>query len=237
MDEDFLKDKVAVVTGANSGIGKEIAFALSSSGARVVIAARRMDLNRKVALEIEQETSNTVLPIDTDVSKESDCKRLIAQTVNCWGRLDILVNNAGIGIYSPIEELSSEDFDRLLKTNLYGTFWCSKEAFSQMRRQQQGGYIFNISSVAGIEAWAGTAAYSASKFGVMGLTKALADEGKKYNIKVSAICPAMVATPMTGVEGEDYIQPSDIAQTVLYLLSLSGACWPTEIIIPRKGAD
>ncbi|TFE67310.1 SDR family oxidoreductase [Methylacidiphilum caldifontis] len=237
MDEDFLKDKVAVVTGANSGIGKEIAFALSASGARVVIAARRMDLNRKVALEIEQETSNTVLPIDTDVSKESDCKRLIAQTVNCWGRLDILVNNAGIGIYSPIEELSSEDFDRLLKTNLYGTFWCSKEAFRQMRKQQQGGYIINISSVAGIEAWAGTAAYSASKFGVMGLTKALADEGKKYNIKVSAICPAMVATPMTGVEGEDYIQPSDIAQTVLYLLSLSGACWPTEIIIPRKGAD
>ncbi|ACD82770.1 SDR family oxidoreductase [Candidatus Methylacidiphilum infernorum] len=237
MNEKFLSGRVAVVTGANSGIGKAIAFALASSGAQLIVAARRMDLNRKVALEIEWETSSKAFPMETDVSKEEQCIKLIEETVHRYGRIDILVNSAGIMVYSPLEELSTEDFDSVIKTNLYGTFWCSKEAFKQMIRQQAGGYIINISSLAGIDAWSGTAGYSASKFGIMGLTKALADEGKKYDIKVTAICPALVATPMTGVEGENYLQPQDIAQTVLYLLSLSGACWPTEIILPRKGAD
>ncbi|CAI9086141.1 NAD(P)-dependent oxidoreductase [Candidatus Methylacidiphilum fumarolicum] len=237
MEANFLNGKIAIVTGANSGIGKEIAYALSASGASVVIASRRMELNQQVALEIETKTFAKTLPLEIDVSKEESCIRLITETVNCFGRIDILVNNAGIGIYAPLDELSTLSFDRMLKTNLYGTFWCSREAFKQMKKQQTGGYIINISSLAGVEAWANTAGYSASKFGVMGLTKAMADEGKRYNIKVTAICPGMVATPMTGVEGVFYIQPEDIAQTVLYLLSLSEACWLTEIVIPRKGAE
>jgi 3-oxoacyl-[acyl-carrier protein] reductase len=97
--------------------------------------------------------------------------------------------------------------------------------------------IINISSLAGKQAWSGTGTYSASKFGVLGLTHALADEGKADDIKAVAICPAMVATPMTGVSGPDYLQPEDIAETVLYLLRLSPAAWPTEIVLERKGAD
>jgi 3-oxoacyl-[acyl-carrier protein] reductase len=94
-----------------------------------------------------------------------------------------------------------------------------------------------VSSLAGKMAWSGTGTYSASKFAVQGLTQALADEGKADDIKATAICPAMVATPMTGVSGSDYLQPEDIAETVLYLLRLSPAAWPTEIVLERKGAD
>ena len=96
--------------------------------------------------------------------------------------------------------------------------------------------IINICSVAGKQAWSGSGTYSASKFGVLALTQALADEGKEHDIKAAAVCPAMVATPMTGVSGPDYLQPEDCAETVLYLLRLSPAAWPTEIVLERKGA-
>jgi 3-oxoacyl-[acyl-carrier protein] reductase len=98
------------------------------------------------------------------------------------------------------------------------------------------GMIINLSSVAGKSAWSGTGAYSASKFGVIALTQALADEGKADDIKAAAICPAMVATPMTRVTGSDYLQPEDCAETAMYLLRLSPAAWPTEIVLERKGA-
>ena len=107
----------------------------------------------------------------------------------------------------------------------------------QENKDNPRGFIINISSVAGKQAWSGTGTYSASKFGLLGLTHALADEGKADGIKVTAICPALVATPMTGVSGPDYLQPEDIAETVLYLLRLSPAAWPTEIVLERKGAD
>jgi 3-oxoacyl-[acyl-carrier protein] reductase len=126
-----------------------------------------------------------------------------------------------------------------MKTNLYGTFWCARAAYSQMKRNKSDprGVIINISSVAGKQAWSGTGTYSASKFGILGLTHSLADEGKADDIKAVAICPAMVATPMTGVSGPDYLQPEDVAETVRYLLRLSPAAWPTEIVLERKGAD
>jgi 3-oxoacyl-[acyl-carrier protein] reductase len=156
-----------------------------------------------------------------------------------FGTIHLLVNNAGIGGGGRVAETRTEDFDRVLKTNLYGTFWCSRAAYSRMKRNQGDprGVIINISSLAGKQAWSGTGSYSASKFGINGLTQALADEGKADHIKAIAICPAMVATPMTGVNGPDYLQAEDIAQTVLCLLRLSPAAWPNEVVLERRDAS
>ena len=148
------------------------------------------------------------------------------------------MNNAGVGGHKVVAKTPTDDFDRILKTNLYGTFWCARAAYRQMQRNEGDprGVIINVSSLAGKQAWSGTGAYSASKFAVLALTQALADEGKVDDIKAVAICPAMVATPMTGVSGPENLQPEDIAETVLYLLRLSPAAWPTEIVLERKSA-
>ncbi len=234
-----LKGKVAVVTGGNSGIGLAIATTLAQAGCDIAIGARNQKRNQTVADELQSRCGVRTLALETDVARETDCERLIRDSVSKFGTLHILVNSAGIGGGTVITRTATGDFDRVLKTNLYGTFWCARAAYRQMQHNKGNprGTIINISSVAGKQAWGGTGTYSASKFGVLGLTHALADEGKADDIKVVAICPAMVATPMTGVRGPNYLQPEDIAETVLYLLRLSPAAWPTEIVLERKGAD
>ncbi len=230
-----LKGKVAIVTGGNSGIGKSVAHYLAKDGCKVVIAGRRQNLNEKVARMIQKDYKAMVLPVQVDVSEEKGCIGLIAKTKKAFGRVDILINNAGVYGGELIANTTTEEFDRVLKTNLYSAFWCSRESFKYMKKH--GGYIINISSVAGKEAWSETGAYSASKFGMVALSQSLADEGKQHNIKCTAICPAGVATPLTGNRGIKYLQPSDIAETVMYLLRLSPATWPTEIVLPRKDAE
>lgn len=235
--------KAALVTGGNSGIGKAIAAALGEAGCRLTIAGRRQEANEEAVAELQKTTDANVTAIAADVSREEDCRRLIASATEQMGRLDILVNNAGIGGGGPVESTDTETFDRVIKTNLYGPFWCSREAFPYLRKNPIDeisglrGSIINISSLAGKEAWAGLGTYGSSKFALMGLTETLADEGREALIRTTAICPAMVATPMTGVAGADYIKPDDIAATVLYLLNLSAAAWPTEIVLPRRGAS
>ncbi len=234
-----LKGKIAVVTGGNSGIGLAIAAALAHEGCNLVIAGRRQSKNQLVANDLARRFNVQIHAVEADVSREAHCVRLTEEAVARFGTIHILINNAGIGGGGQVAETKTEDFDRVLKTNLYGTFWCARAAYSQMKRNKSAprGVIINISSVAGKQAWSGTGTYSASKFGVLGLTHALADEGKTDNIKAVAICPALVATPMTGVSGPYYLQPEDVAETVLYFLRLSPAAWPTEIVLERKGAD
>ena len=234
-----LKGKIAVVTGGNSGIGLATSAALAQVGCNLVIAGRRQIKNQAVANDLAQKFNVRTHAVEADVSREADCVRLIQEAVAKFGTIHILINNAGIGGGGRVVETTTEEFDRVLKTNLYGTFWCARAAYSQMKRNKSDprGIIINVSSLAGKQAWSGTGTYSASKFGIIGLTQALADEGKADHIKTIAICPAMVATPMTGVSGPDYLQPEDIAETVLYLLQLSPAAWPTEIVLERKGAD
>ena len=235
--------KVALVTGGNSGIGEAIVRALARGGWRLVVAGRRQPENEKVAADVAREFGVEAMPRAGDVSREADCLNLIQDTVSSWGRLDLLVNNAGIGGGGKIAESSTEDFDRVVRTNLYSTYWCSREAYRHMTTQPVDtdsglrGAIINISSLCGIEAWAGSGIYCASKHGVMGLSRAMADEGGQDLIRVAAICPAMVATPMTGVAGPDYIAPDDIASTVVYLLGLTSAAWPVEVVVRRRGAD
>lgn len=234
--------RVAVVTGGSSGIGEAISKRLARRGFTVVIAARRTEENERVASEINSADSGRAIARQTDVSREEDCLGLIRETLDSLGRIDLLVNNAGMGGMGPIVDSTSEEFDRVMKTNLYSAYWCSREAFRAMLHQDRAdetelrGRIINVASVCGVDAWAGTSMYAASKHGMMGLTRALSDEGSEEGIRVAAICPAMVATPMTEVAGPDYISPEDIAATVDYLLGLSTAAWPTEIVIPRRGS-
>jgi len=235
-----LAGKIAIVTGSSSGIGKAIALTFATEGAHVVVAARRQHLCEQTVKQI-REKGGDAMAIPTDVTDESQVERLITQTVQRHGRLDILVNNAGIGVGGRIAETSTKTFDEVMNTNLRSTFFCCRAGFRQMK-QQDGGTIINMSSVAGVQAWAGTGTYSASKHGIMALTKSLADEGRAYKIKVSAICPGGVADELVDALPEEIlrseqISPYDIAATAVYLATLGPYTVVHQIIVDRLGAD
>lgn len=235
-----LKQKIAIVTGSSSGIGKAIALRFAEEGAIVVVAARRLAKCEETVAHI-QAAGGTALPLQTDIAVESQVEQLIAETVRRFQRIDILVNNAGIFGGGRLAETSTEAFDRVMSTNLRGTFLCCRAGFTQMK-QQGGGTIINMSSVAGVQAWSGTGTYSASKHAIMALTKSLADEGRAYHIKVCAICPGGVADELVDATAaerarSEKIDPFDIAETALYLACLGPQAVVHQIVVDRIGAD
>lgn len=235
-----LADKVVIVTGSSSGIGKAIALRFGQEGAKVIVAARRYSLCEQTVAQI-QEAGGEAFPIQTDVADEDQVERLMAETVKRYQRLDILVNNAGIFGGKHLAQTSTQAFDEVINTNLRGTFFCCRAGFKVMQKAG-GGVIINMSSVAGVQAWAGTGAYSASKFGMMALTNTLADEGKDYGIKVCAICPGGVADELVDASKEDIlaskkIDPFDVAETAVYLATLGPHTIVRQIVIDRMGAD
>jgi 3-oxoacyl-[acyl-carrier protein] reductase len=237
---DRLNGKVAIVTGGSSGIGKAIALTFAREGARVVAAARRAALCVQVVERIAA-AGGVAVAIQTDVTDEAQVDRLVRDTVGQFGRLDIMVNNAGIGDGGRLAETSTESFDRVMNTNLRGTFFCCRAAFRVMQRQG-GGTIINVSSVCGVQAWSGTGVYSASKHGIMALTKSLADEGRAHGIKVSAICPGGVADDLVDaspeeIERSEKISPFDIAETAVFLATLGRYAVVHQIVVDRLGAE
>lgn len=235
-----LKDKVAIVTGSSSGIGKAIAIRFGAEGAKVVVTARRMALCEQTVVQIGK-AGGEAWAIQTDVADERQVERLIEETVMRYGRLDILVNNAGVFGGKRLADTTTKDFDEVMNVNLRGTFFCCRAGFKQMKKQG-GGIIINMSSVAGVQAWAGTGTYSASKHGIMALTKSLADEGRPHHIKVSAICPGGVADELVDAPAEEIlrsekIDPFDIAETAVYLATLGKYSVVHQIVIDRLGAD
>lgn len=235
-----LAKKVAVVTGSSSGIGKAIALRFGEEGAQVVVTARRLDLCRQTADQITQK-GGKAWAIQTDVTDEKQVDRLVQETVASYGRLDILVNNAGILGGGRLAETTTEAFDRVMQVNLRGTFFCCRAGFRQMKTQG-GGVILNMSSVAGVQAWAGTGSYSASKHGIMALTKSLADEGRPFNIKVSAICPGGVADELVDatsdeIQRSEMISPFDVAEAALFLATLGRHTVVHQVVLDRLGAD
>lgn len=235
-----LTGKIAIVTGSSSGIGKAIALRFAEEGARVVIAARRLPLCEQVAAQIRERGGEAIV-IQTDVSDEAQVDRLIVETARQCGRLDILVNNAGIGGGGRLADTSTSTFDRVINTNLRGTFFCCRAGFRQMLNNG-GGTIINMSSVAGVDAWAGTGTYSASKHGIMALTKALADEGRPHKIKACAICPGAVADELVDASPEDIersqkISPFDVAETAVYLATVGPNTIVHRVVVDRLGAD
>jgi NAD(P)-dependent dehydrogenase (short-subunit alcohol dehydrogenase family) len=187
-----LDNKVALITGAASGIGAGIAERFSEAGAAVVL----FDINGEGARSMERKLRETgrALAVAGDVSCEEDVKAAVEQGVRAFGTLDILVNNAGIEVLGPIVELTSSDWDRQLNVNLKGVFLFSKYAIPHLR--VHGGAIVNISSVHAFVAYEGNAAYDASKAGMVGLTRALALDHGREGIRVNAVCPGYIDTPL-----------------------------------------
>lgn len=235
-----LSGKVAIVTGSSSGIGKAIALRFGEEGAKVVVTARRLALCERTATQIATK-GGEAWAIRTDVTDERQVDRLIADTVKRYGRVDILVNNAGVFGGRHLADTTTKAFDEVMNVNLRGTFFCCRAGFKQMKTQG-GGVILNMSSVAGVQAWAGTGVYSASKHGVMALTRALADEGRSHNIKVSAICPAGVADELVDASPEEIlrsekIDPFDVAETAVFLATLGKYAVVHQVVIDRLGAE
>ncbi len=235
-----LEGKIAVVTGSSSGIGKAIALRFGEEGATVVVAARRGDLCQKTVAQITKGGGNAHAQ-QTDITQEEQVDALMQETIARYGRLDILINNAGVVGGGRVADTSTKMFDEMMGTNLRGTFFCCRAGFQQMKKQR-GGLIINISSVAGVQAWAGTGIYSASKHGIMALTKSLADEGRAFHIKVSAICPGGVADELVDATPEEIlnsekISPYDVAETAVFLATLGYHTVVHQVVLDRLGAD
>ncbi len=227
-----LTGKTAIVTGGTKGIGKAIAVALLRAGASVVVSARSSQNLDSVVADLS--SLGSVAGFVCDVRDEYQVHRLFEKTVGAFKNVDILVNNAGIGIFAPVVEMSTDDFRAIIETNLIGAYYCCREAIPLMKLRG-GGYIFNISSLAGAYPHAGMAAYNASKFGLNGFSEALMQEVRHDGIKVSYIMPGSVNTEFGGDKASDenswQIQPEDVAQMVIDLLGFPERSLPSRVEI------
>lgn len=240
---DF-SNKSVLITGASCGIGKATAVKFAASGAKVMISDVNEDQGEQTVRFI-QEAGGVAIYKSCDVSQASEVVRLIDDTVRQFGRLDIVCNNAGIeGEQAPTQDCSIENWDRVINTNLKGLWLCMKSEIPYLLKNK-GGAIVNLSSIAGLIGFPGLPAYVASKHGIAGLTKTAALEYADKNIRVNAVCPGPIMTPMlkrlmsskhgfeeqliAGVPQKKIGTPEDIANTILFLSSdeaayITGQC-------------
>ena len=226
-----LDGKVAIVTGASSGIGEATAVALAAVGATVVIAARRSDRLEALAKRIADQ-GGQALPIPADLSDEAQVQAIVKQTQANYGRVDILVNNAGVMLLGPIDGANTEDWRRMINVNVLGLMYATHAVLPRMKAQGEG-QIVNISSVAGRVASAGTGVYNATKWAVGAFSESLRKEVHKDNIRVTVIEPGLVATelpqqitdPVVKEQIQDYYQSvkalesEDIAAAIVYAVT------------------
>ena len=236
-----LEARAALITGGSSGIGLAIARALGEDGYRVTISARRPDKLEAAAVELRG-AGVEVVAQPANVAEEDDIKALAAGHRERFGRLDVLVNNAGIGVGGAIADAETKKLDMQLGVNLRGVYLMTRECIPLLKEaggEHRKALIVNISSIAGKYGQGWLAAYSATKFGVVGLSQAMHRELGGEGVQVTALCPGFVKTAMTdwveNVEPHEMIQPSDIAEAVRYLLRTSRACIVPEIQFVRPG--
>ncbi len=235
-----LQGKTAIVTGGTKGIGRGIAEALIRENMNVVISARNEEEVAQAARELSANGGARAVGVVCDVRRYEDVQALVKRAVDEFGSLDVLVNNAGIGKFGRVEEFSPEDFRAVLETNLFGVFYCCHEAIPHLKRGG-GGYIINISSLAGTNAHPEMSAYNASKFALNGFSEAMMQEVRKDGIKVSYIMPGSVNTYFDDSEPSDdkawQLQPDDIARVCLDLLCHDERSLPSRVEIrPSKPA-
>ncbi len=223
--------KVAIVTGAGSGIGKASALALLREGYAVALAGRRKDMLEAVAREAKPDARTLVVP--TDVADPASIHALFAKTKEAFGRLDLLFNNAGIGATGSLEDLPLDQWKAVVDTNLTGSFVCTQEAFKLMKSQQpRGGRIINNGSISAHAPRPGSVAYTSTKHAITGLTKTTSLDGRKYDIACGQIDVGNAETPMTArmkkgvpqpngtVEIEPVMDVENVANAVVYMASL-----------------
>ncbi len=248
-----MSGKVALITGASSGIGRATATAFAAEGARVVLAARREDLLAELAAEIEGDGGQATYLV-TDVSVASDVEAVVEHAVDTFGRLDFGVNNAGTeGDILPLTEMTEEQWDSVLDANLKGTFLCMKYEARAMLEGGRGGAIVNVGSINSFLGFGGGAAYSSSKHGLLGLTSSASAELAPQGIRVNIVCPGLIDTPMhhrlRDIVGDEMVdgilqanvhqqragRPEEIAGPILFLCSAAASYVTGATLTPDGG--
>ncbi len=238
----LLTGKTALITGGGRGIGKSIAMAFSQQGADIVITSRTDTQLQNAARDIAS-VGGKCLPVEGDVSRTQDIERIVEECRKAFGSIDILVNNAGISKESPFMDLSLSDWDRTLNVNLMGVVHCIRALLPEMR-MKGAGKIINIASAAGLRGLPNSAAYSASKAGIIALTQSLGDEVGPEGIQANIICPGPVETEMFRRSSVrdfilqnpvDLMSPDDVAGAALFLASdLSGGMNSQVLVVRTK---
>jgi len=230
---NILEGKVALITGGTKGIGYGIAEALLNQGFKVAITGRDRESTEAVAKELASKTNseNAVIGLAADVRQLESQEKAVKATLDAFGQLDLVVANAGLGHFGSIEELTVEQWNAVIDTNLTGVFNSIKASVDALKETR--GYYITISSLAGTNFFAGGSAYNASKFGVTGFTQAVMLDLRKYGIKVSTIMPGSVSTHFNGNEpseaGAWKIQIEDIGELVVDLLKMNPRTLPSKI--------
>jgi len=229
--------KTAIITGGSTGIGFGIAAALVQSDFNVTITSRSGERALEAAEKLKKIGDGDVLGVEADVRKLTDQEEAVRQTLEKWGRIDLVVANAGVGIFGSIEELSVEQWNETIETNLTGPFFSIKASVEALKKTQ--GYFITISSLAGTNFFAGGSAYNASKFGLTGFTQAVMLDLRQSGIRVSTIMPGSVATNFNNHIPDDKdgwkIQIEDIGQMVVDLIKVNPRTLPSKIEVrPTK---
>ncbi len=228
-----LKDKVALITGGTQGIGYGIALSLMNEGVRVVVTSRDEDRALEASKKLDKATTSGVKAygIQADVRDFESQQKAVKEVVEQFGQLDIVIANAGLGHFGSIEDLTVDQWQETIDTNLTGVFNSIKASVEELKKSK--GYYITISSLAGTNFFAGGSAYNASKFGVVGFTQSVMLDLRKHNIKVSTIMPGSVSTHFNGNEPDESdawkIQSEDIGELVVDLLKMNERTLPSKI--------
>ncbi|GAA4240033.1 MULTISPECIES: SDR family oxidoreductase [Winogradskyella] len=241
---EALKGKVALITGGTKGIGYGVAEALLNKGVKVVITSRHQNSAESAAQELAAKTNklDAIIGVEADVRRLDSQEAAVQQAVSKFGKLDIVIANAGLGHFASIEDLTTEQWNDTIDTNLTGVFNSIKASVQELKKSK--GYYITISSLAGANFFASGSAYNASKFGVTGFTQAVMLDLRQYGIKVSTIMPGSVSTHFNGNVPNDEqawkIQSEDIGELVIDLLKMNPRTLPSKIEVrpttpPSKG--
>lgn len=232
-----IEGKSAIVTGSTRGIGLAVAQALLDKGAKVLISARTAvdveEVVRRLREEHKDPQGDHIAGRACDVRNYNQVRAMVSEAARVFGSLDILINNAGVGWFGNVEKMAVEDWNATIETNLSGVFYCCREAIPLMKRAG-GGYIINVGSLAGKNAFPGGGAYNASKFGLIGFSEALMQEVRYDHIRVSYVMPGSVNTDF-GSGGADApsttwkLLPEDVAQVIISLLEMNPRALPSRV--------